>query len=351
MIRPTALLMLAACAALLSAAERTFDFSSTKPGTLPDGWKIELAGVGKPGDWRIVEEDLPSILEPISPQAPRLTRKAVIAQAAPSNEDERFPLLIHNSERYGDFTFTARFQITGGTFEQIAGLVFRHQDSKNFYVVRASALGNNLRFYKFVDGERSIPIGPSISFKKGKWYELSVRAEGNQIEVLLNGTNAFPTLTDNSFNAGYIGFITKSDTTALFADASIRYRPLETLAAALVRQALEQQPRLLNLRLYGTSSDKQELRCLAAKNPTDLGMEASETVRKVHKENQTYFGKKPEACVVTAPLHDRNGDVIGVMEFHLRPFAGQIESTTVARILPTVKRLESGITGAKALSE
>jgi hypothetical protein len=80
-------------------------------------------------------------------------------------------------------------------------------------------------------------------------------------------------------------------------------------------------------------------------------MEASETVRKVHKENQTYFGKKPEACVVTAPLHDRNGDVIGVMEFHLRPFAGQIESTTVARILPTVKRLESGITGAKALSE
>ena len=351
MIRPTALLMLAACAALLSAAERTFDFSSTKPGTLPDGWKIELAGVGKPGDWRIVEEDLPPILEPISPQAPRLTRKAVIAQAAPSNEDERFPLLIHNSERYGDFTFTARFQITGGTFEQIAGLVFRHQDSKNFYVVRASALGNNLRFYKFVDGERSIPIGPSISFKKGKWYELSVRAEGNQIEVLLNGTNAFPTLTDNSFNAGYIGFITKSDTTALFADASIRYRPLETLAAALVRQALEQQPRLLNLRLYGTSSDKQELRCLAAKNPTDLGMEASETVRKVHKENQTYFGKKPEACVVTAPLHDRNGDVIGVMEFHLRPFAGQIESTTVARILPTVKRLESGITGAKALSE
>ena len=106
MIRPTAWLILAAFAVLLSAAERSFDFSSTKPGTLPDGWKTELAGVGKPGDWRVVEEDLPPILEPLSPQAPRLTRKAVIAQTAPSNEDERFPLLIHNSERYGDFTFT-----------------------------------------------------------------------------------------------------------------------------------------------------------------------------------------------------------------------------------------------------
>lgn len=343
--------MLATWSLLVSAAERQFDFSSTKPGNLPEGWKAEMAGTGKPGDWQVVESDVPPVLESLSPQARRITRKSVLAQVSPSNEDERFPLLIHRAERYGDFTFSARFQITGGSFEQIAGLVFRHQDSKNFYVVRASALGSNLRFYKFVDGERSSPIGPAVPFQKGQWYELSVRAEGNQIEVLLNGTNAFPKLTDNSFNAGHIGFITKSDTTAQFADINIRYRPLETLAATLVRQALEQQPRLLDLRLYGTAADRPGLRCLAAKNPGDLGIEAGETVKKAHQENQTYFGKTPQAAVVTAPLHDRNGDVIGVMEFHLRPFAGQIESTTVARILPTLKRLEAGITGAKALVE
>lgn len=70
MIRPTAWLMLATCSVLLSAAERQFDFSSTKPGTLPEGWKPELAGVGKPGDWRVVEEEVPPTLEPLSPQAP-----------------------------------------------------------------------------------------------------------------------------------------------------------------------------------------------------------------------------------------------------------------------------------------
>ena len=203
----------------------------------------------------------------------------MLAQTAPSNEDERFPQLINNSERYGDFTFSTRFQITGGSLEQIAGLVFRHQDPKNFYVVRASALGSNLRFYKFVDGERSAPIGPSIPFLKGKWYELSVRAEGNQIEVLLNGTNAFPTLTDKTFNAGHVGFITKSDTTALFADVSIRYRPLETLAATLVRQALEQQPRLLNLRLYGVSGNQKDLQCRAAKNSRDIGLSLKNIIR------------------------------------------------------------------------
>ena len=53
----------------------------------------------------------------------------------------------------------------------------------------------------------------------------------------------------------------------------------------------------------------------------------------------------------TAPLHDRNGDVVAVMEFHLKPFPGQIESTTVARILPTLRKLESGITGSRALTD
>ncbi|MFM7805993.1 MAG: family 16 glycoside hydrolase [Verrucomicrobiota bacterium] len=351
-------MILRACAWLLLStglafgAERHFDFSSPKAGALPEGWTPELAGGGRPGEWKVVEVEMPSALEPLSPQARPLNRKPALAQTAPSAEDERFPMLIHTAERYGDFTFTARFRIEGGAFEQIAGLVFRHQDPKNFYVVRASALGGNLRFYKFVDGERSVPIGPAVPFRRGEWYELSVRAEGNQIEVFLNGTNALPTLTDNSFNAGHIGFITKSDTTAVFSDAGIRFRPLETLAASLVRQTLEQQSRLLDLRLYGPSGPGGALRCLAAKNPADVGREPSgETVRKVLLENQVYYGKTPQAAVVTAPLHDRNGDVVGVMEFHLKPFAGQIESTTVARVLPTLKKLESGITGTRGLTD
>ena len=352
MIRACLWFLLATGLGPVFGAERHFEFSTPKAGGIPEGWKPGLAGGGRPGDWSIVEVEMPSALEPLSPQAKPLNRKPAVAQTSASPEDERFPMLIHTAERFGDFTFTTRFRIDGGTLEQIAGVVFRHQDDKNFYVVRASALGSNLRFYKFVDGERSAPIGPAVPFRKGEWYELSVRAEANQIEVFLNGTNALPTLTDNSFNAGHIGFITKSDTTAHFSDASIRYRPLETLAASLVRQTLEQQPRLLDLRLYAPSGSGDPLRCLAAKHPKDLGSApAGDTVGKVHRENQIYFGKTPDAAVVTAPLHDRNGDVVGVMEFHLKPFPGQIESTTVVRILPTLRKLESGISGSRALTD
>jgi hypothetical protein len=336
---------------LLPAAEQVFDFTGTPAGELPAGWTNQLAGSGKPGDWKVVMEDVPPTFEPLSSQAPKFTRRAVLAQSSATAEDERFPIAVYTGDRFGDFTFTARFQITGGALEQIAGLVFRHQDAKNFYVLRASALGGNLRFYKFVDGQRSPPIGPLIPFTKGRWYELAVRTSGNQIDVLLDGTNVFPTITDNTFVSGRVGFITKSDTTALFSDARITYKPLETLATSLVRQTLADQPRMLNLRLYGTSAARSELHCLAAKDPKDVGIAATKTEIKVFEENQTYFGKNPDAAIVTAPLHDRNGEVIGVMKFFLKPYAGQVESTTVARVLPTLKKLESSIGGARELTE
>lgn len=351
MIRSRVWLLCVFVPLMLSAAEQIFDLTAVKVGEIPGGWTNHLAGSGKMGDWKVVMEDVPPAFEPLSTQAPKFSRRAVLAQTSATAEDERFPLLVYGGDRFGDFTFSARFKITGGAFEQIAGLVFRQQDDKNFYVVRASALGGNLRFYKFVDGQRSPPIGPSIPFSKGRWYELSVRTSGNQIDVLLDGTNAFPTITDNTFVAGRVGFITKSDTTALFSDARITYKPLETLATSLVRQTLADQPRLLNLRLYGTSAARSELHCLAAKDPKDVGAAATKTEVQVLEQNQTYFGKTPDAAIVTAPLHDRNGEVIGVMKFFLKPYAGQVESTTVARVIPTLKKLESGIGGARELTE
>ena len=152
MIRACLWFFLATGLVRLFGAERHFEFSASKLGGVPEGWKPELAGGGRPGTWSIVEVEMPSALEPLSPQAKPLNRKPAVAQTSASPEDERFPMLIHTAERFGDFTFTTRFRIDGGTLEQIAGVVFRHQDEKNFYVVRASALGSNLRFYKFVDG-------------------------------------------------------------------------------------------------------------------------------------------------------------------------------------------------------
>lgn len=351
MIHRILVVVLLLAALRVSAIERFIDFSDVRTGELPAGWTNILAGKGRAGAWEVQMDDVPPALEPLTVRAPRLTQRAVVRQSAASAEDERFPILLWQGERLGDFSYTVRFRIVGGALEQIAGVVFRASDESNFYVVRISALGGNLRFYKFVQGQRSPPIGPSLPFERGRWYDLTVKAKGNQFDVLLDGTNAMPTITDNSFVSGRIGFITKSDTIAEFTDVRLDYKPLENLATSLVRQTLSEQPRLLGVRIFGTTAVRPELHCLAAKDAADVGKAADETQRKVLAENQTYFGKSPDAAVVTVPLHDRNGDVIGVMEFRLKPFAGQVESTTVARVLPTVRKLEGAIGGARELSE
>ncbi len=107
----------------------------------------------------------------------------------------------------------------------MAGVVFHFQDEKNFYVIRASALGHNLRFYKVVQGIRSDPIGPTMDISVGVWHTLAVQCQGNQITCWLDGLLAMPPLQDNTFTAGKVGFWTKSDAVSYFCNTAIDYTP------------------------------------------------------------------------------------------------------------------------------
>jgi hypothetical protein len=55
--------------------------------------------------------------------------------------------------------------------------------------------------------------------------------------------------------------------------------------------------------------------------------------------------------IVTAPLHDRNGETVGVVQFHLKPFPGQTEANAIARVLPIVRDMEMRVGAAKDLNE
>ncbi len=332
-------------------AEKIIDFTSVPEGQVPPGWKAMRVGGGREGEWKVKMVDVPPTLKPLSAAAPQLARRAVVAAVGGDATDERFPLLVYDEERFGDFTARVRFQITGGIIEQMAGLAFRIQDSTNFYVVRFSALGSNLRFYKFVNGERSAPIGPDFPIAKGEWHELSIQCTGNRIEVRVDGKEAMPILTDNSHPTGKIGFFTKSDSEANFMDFRLDYRPLETLAVTLVRTTLADQPRLMDLQVLGRLPGSEKLQVMAAKSASDVGRAASDTENKVWAENRPYYARTKAAAVVTQPLHDRNGDVLGVVRFALKPYAGQLEAATLARVLPILKDMEMRIGASKDLIE
>lgn len=344
-------LLLAAPGPETRAAEKRFDLTGARPGALPADWQPLLVGGGPPAEWQVVLDEAPSEFQPLSPQARPVNLRPVFTELSKNPTDERFPLLVYRGDQYGDFTLTARIKLVEGKAEQIAGLVFRGQDERNFYVLRLSRLGDNVRFYKFVEGVRSPPVGPTVRIEAQRWYELAIEAEANRFRFLLDGREIMPPVNDSSFVNGWIGFITKSDSVARFSDVRIKYKARETLAAALVREAIEKYPRLRGVRIYGHHPQTRALEVLASSNPADVGLAASSIERGAIDSNQAYFGKDRGLGLITFPLHDRNGDPLGAVKLMIESFKGQTEANALGRVKPIVDGIQARIGAARSLSE
>ncbi len=340
------------CAAA-RAAERVFDFATMPEGKPPAGFQSVLTGTGAPGDWRVVLGDAPTAFKPLTPNAPAGGKARVLGQVSADATEERFPALIFDGEVFGDFTFTTKFLLVEGKNEQMAGIAFRYQDPKNYYVVRASGLGNNVRFYKFVDGVRTDPIGPEIAVPRGVWHELSVECKGNQIRCLFNGKETIPTLTDNSFGFGKIGFWTKSDSVSHFAEGRITYTPREPLAKILVREAVEKKTSITAVVIYMKDPTSEYPRVVASSDEQLAGKSGSAVELSVIKNDVIYAGEDRQAGTATAtlPLHDRNGEVVAAVRVVMKTFAGQTEKNVILRAMPVIKRMEGRFKEAKDLVE
>ncbi len=331
-------------------AEIKFDFGDTATNGVPPHFHAALAGGGRPGEWKVVMDEVPPLLAPLSPQAPIIARRAVVAQTSTDPTDERFPMLIYDGETFQDFNLTARFKIVGGIAEQMAGVVFRYQNASNFYVIRASALGKNVRFYKVVNGARSDPIGPEMVVSTNTWHTLAVQCQGNQITCWLDGDLLMPILHDNSFATGKIGFWTKSDAISHFGDTTITYTPLVPKAQEVVRGILKQQPRIVGLRLY-TLDGQGQPRVIASKLEKEIGQAGTDAEKGAITDDKTYFGRSRGTVVVALPLHDRNGDTIAAVRVELKSFLGETQDNAVSRATMIVKKIQEQVTSKDELMQ
>jgi hypothetical protein len=181
MQRSILILALVWSSAGLFAADKVFDFKDTKDGAVPPGFRPVLAGTGRPGEWKVVTDVVPSLLAPLTPNAAAGYKQPVLAQVSRDQTDERFPILVYDDETFGDFTLTTRFKIVEGQVEQMAGIAFRMQDERNYYYIRASALGGTFYFLKILNGERIGPIGNKVPIEKGVWHEMTIECKGTRV--------------------------------------------------------------------------------------------------------------------------------------------------------------------------
>jgi hypothetical protein len=215
-------------------------------------------------------------------------------------------------------------------------------------VIRASALGHNVRFYKVVDGIRSDPIGPQMDISIGKWHGLAVRCQGNQFTFWLDGKLLMPPLGDNTFATGKIGFWTKSDAVSYFSDTVIDYTPRIPAARELVKSILEQQPRILGLQIY-TLDDKGQPHIIASTDESEIGKPGTDAEKAAISSGKIYYGKSDGIDALTLPFRDRNGDPMAAVRVRLKSFLGETEANAIGRATMLIHTMQQQITSSEEL--
>lgn len=335
-----------------AGAEIKFDFGNYSGSqSLTNDFVSALAGGGSPGDWKIVTDEMPSAFTPLSSNtAPIINHISVLSQEDTDPTDERFPMLIYQKETFKDFTVTTRFKILSGVMEQMAGVVFRFQNASNFYVVRVSALGHNLRFYKVVNGVRGNLVGPPLDVSIDTWHTLTVHCEGNRITVWLDEQLVMPPLEDDTFDSGKIGFWTMSDSLTHFGDTTISYTPVVPMAQLVLQNVLEQEPRVLNLRIYALDKTGTP-RVIACKEAQEMGMAGTAPETAAITNGATFFGRGRGTVAVTMPLTDRNGDPVAAVRVQLKSFFGETRDNALMRARLIVNMIQSQILTSQDLTE
>jgi hypothetical protein len=183
-----------------------------KLGSPPAGFTFARTGRGEDGAWSVVEDKTAEASQ-------------AIEQTSADRTDYRFPLAIPDSFSAADVAVEIRFKAVGGKIDQAGGIAVRLEDADNYYVARANALENNVRFYRVVNGRREQLEGANLRVTANEWHTLGLRAEGERFTVSYDGKALF-SVTDKTFTqAGGVALWTKADSVTRFDQVRITTLP------------------------------------------------------------------------------------------------------------------------------
>jgi len=116
---------------------KLIEISRMDPGLAPDDFTFWRTGDGDVGDWRVLED-------------PSASDRQVIAQMSKDPTDYRFPLAVYRPISAKNVDVVLRLKPVGGTVDQAGGIIVRLTTPDDYYVVRANALEDNVRFDRMV---------------------------------------------------------------------------------------------------------------------------------------------------------------------------------------------------------
>jgi hypothetical protein len=199
-------------AALSPAKADMISFSGTQVGSTPSDFEVQRTGNGGPAQWIVV---------------PDATAQGGLAleQASRDKADYRFPLAVYKAFSGANVEVQVRFKPVSGAVDRAGGIAVRLTTPDDYYVVRANALEDNVRFYRVLKGRREQLESASLKVSANEWHTLALKAEGDRFTISFDGRQLY-TVTDKTFaNAGKVALWTKSDSITRFDRVEIKPLP------------------------------------------------------------------------------------------------------------------------------
>jgi hypothetical protein len=124
-----------------------------------------------------------------------------------------------------DVKVSVRFKPVAGRVDQAGGIAVRLADADNYYLVRANALEDNVRFYRVLKGERRQIDGVNQKVSSGAWHTLTLSAQGDRFVVDFDGKELFTAKDDTFSGPGRVALWTKADSVTYFDEPKIEPMP------------------------------------------------------------------------------------------------------------------------------
>jgi hypothetical protein len=196
-----------------NATKKVFDFENYQVNQLPSGWSQYHAGAGA-SNWKVIDDN----------------GNKVLAQLQSDNGGGSiFNIVVNDAITAKDMLLAVRLKGVTGKRDQGGGFIWRLIDEKNYYIVRANPLEDNVVLYKVEKGIRTdLPLvdkgktyGVPVAKLGNGWNTLKLEVKGDLFTVYLNNKELFK-VKDSTFpNAGKIGLWTKADAVTYFDDYEV----------------------------------------------------------------------------------------------------------------------------------
>jgi len=183
-----------------------WNFDANAPDTLPSNFEVGTLFDGKSaGEWKVVQTDKAKSLP------------NVLAQLLGKGAEHAYKVVLIKGTDATNLDLSVSFLAIKGKADMGGGLIWRAADDRNYYLVRANPLEQNVRLYRVLNGVRHMLKNYDTIIDVRKWHTLQVVVRGCHVAVIFDGNSTLEHC-DETFERGRIGLWTKSDAVTYFDD-------------------------------------------------------------------------------------------------------------------------------------